>query len=140
MNSSYDILVAGGGVSGVAAAVTAGRSGAGVLLIERDGFLGGVGYSGLFQYICGLYLNGDAFPTVALNKGITSEIAALLNKLSPQKTIKKMGLVYVLPYSREDLLSVLNSLCYNEPDLTVLRNTTIVSVEKTCPVMPLNGK
>lgn len=130
MNNSYDIVVAGGGVSGVAAAVAAARSGISTLLIERDNFLGGVGYSGLFQYICGLYLIGDAFPTGTLNQGIVSEIAALLNKLSPQKTIKKMGLVYVLPYSREDLLSVLNSLCYNEPDLTVLRNTTVISVEK----------
>lgn len=129
MNSSYDIVVAGGGVSGVSAAVAAGRSGASTLLIERDSFLGGVGYSGLFHYICGLYLNDDAFPTGTLNQGIVSEIAALLNKLSPKKTIKKVGLVYVLPYSREDLLSVLNSLCYNEPDLTVLRNTTVVSVE-----------
>ena len=130
MNRSFDIVVAGGGVSGVAAAVAAARCGASTLLVEKDGFLGGAGYSGLFQYICGLYLNGDAFPAKTLNEGIVREIAERLNKLSPQKMIKKIGLVYVLPYSREDLLSVFNSLCYNEPDLTVLQNRTVVSVEK----------
>lgn len=36
-----DVLVCGGGVSGVAAAVTAARNGAKTLLIERAGFLGG---------------------------------------------------------------------------------------------------
>lgn len=130
MNNSFDIIVVGGGVAGTAAAITAARSGASTLLIERDSFLGGVGYSGLFQYICGLYLSGDAFPTETLNQGIVREIVALLNDLPAEKTIKKMGLVYVLSYCREDLLSVFTSLCSNESKLTVLRNTTAVSVEK----------
>ena len=44
----YDIVVCGGGLSGVAAAVQAKRSGAGsVLLIERYGFLGGMATAGL---------------------------------------------------------------------------------------------
>ena len=42
-----DVLVAGGGISGVAAAIAAARSGAEVLLVERNGFLGGVATAGL---------------------------------------------------------------------------------------------
>jgi len=38
-----DVLVAGGGPAGVAAALSAARSGARVLLIEKNGFLGGSG-------------------------------------------------------------------------------------------------
>lgn len=37
----YDVVVAGGGVSGSAAAVSAARSGASVLVLEQSGYLGG---------------------------------------------------------------------------------------------------
>ena len=40
--ASYDVLVAGGGPSGVAAAICAAREGASVLLVERYAFLGGL--------------------------------------------------------------------------------------------------
>jgi len=43
----YDVLVAGGGVAGIAAACSAARSGAKTLLIERYGFLGGMATAGL---------------------------------------------------------------------------------------------
>ncbi|MFZ3138104.1 MAG: FAD-dependent oxidoreductase [Thermodesulfovibrionales bacterium] len=127
---SCDVLVVGGGVSGTAAALAAARGGARVILSEKERFLGGVGYSGLFQYMCGLYLNGDAFPAETLNTGIVREIVGLFKKVSPQRTIIKIGQVYVLPYSRDDLRAVLTTLCHNESTLTVLHNTTAVSVEK----------
>jgi hypothetical protein len=127
---SCDVLVVGGGVSGTAAALAAARGGARVILAEKERFLGGIGYSGLFQYMCGLYLNGDAFPAETLNTGIVREIVGLFNKVTPQRTIKKIGQVYVLPYSREDLRTVLTALCHNESTLTVLHDATAVSVEK----------
>ena len=37
----YDVVIAGGGVSGVAAGIAAGRSGAKTLVIEQSGYLGG---------------------------------------------------------------------------------------------------
>ncbi|MFB0522667.1 MAG: FAD-dependent oxidoreductase, partial [Candidatus Bathyarchaeia archaeon] len=37
-----DVVVAGGGIAGVAAAVAAAKSKAEVLLVERNGYLGGV--------------------------------------------------------------------------------------------------
>ena len=46
-----DVIVAGGGISGVAAAVAAARSGADVLLVERNGFLGGVATASLMASI-----------------------------------------------------------------------------------------
>jgi len=39
--SEYEVIVAGGGTAGIAAAVAAARNGANIVLIERYGFLGG---------------------------------------------------------------------------------------------------
>ena len=47
VDERYDILVAGGGPGGTAAAVCAARLGAKVLLVEATGCLGGMGTSGL---------------------------------------------------------------------------------------------
>ena len=44
---AYDVIVAGGGVAGTAAAVSSASLGARTLLIERYGFLGGLGTAGL---------------------------------------------------------------------------------------------
>jgi len=46
-SEKVDVLVAGGGLAGVAAAVTAARNGATVLLAEREGCLGGMATIGL---------------------------------------------------------------------------------------------
>ena len=37
----YDVVVAGGGVSGATSAIAAGRQGASVLVVEQNGYLGG---------------------------------------------------------------------------------------------------
>ena len=50
---SYDLVVAGGGPAGIAAAVTAGRRGLKVALLESQGALGGVWTSGLLSCLLG---------------------------------------------------------------------------------------
>jgi ribulose 1,5-bisphosphate synthetase/thiazole synthase len=47
-----DVLVVGGGPAGCAAAIAAAREGAGTLLIEQFGFLGGMGTAGLVPAFC----------------------------------------------------------------------------------------
>ena len=51
--STYDVIVAGGGPAGIAAAVSAARLGAKTALIERYGILGGMLTSGHVQPILG---------------------------------------------------------------------------------------
>ena len=125
-----DVLVIGGGVAGTLAAVAAARVGARTLLAERETYLGGTGYAGLLQHICGLYLNGDAVPADTLNKGLVREVAALLLRYSPKTGIQKIGKVYVLPYEREGLRIVLETLCRNENRLMVMRENAVESVER----------
>lgn len=126
---SCELLIAGGGVAGVCAAVAAARSGVRTLLVERQRYLGGTGYAGMLHHLCGLYLNGDGIPEETLNHGLTSEIAGLLRACAPQKTVQKIGQVYVLPYAANDLHEVLTAAVENEKELTVLRNATVTGVE-----------
>ena len=53
----YDVVVLGGGPSGIAAAASAARMGRRTLLVERYGFLGGMGTAAGVTNFCGLHAN-----------------------------------------------------------------------------------
>ncbi|WP_342132746.1 FAD-dependent oxidoreductase [Hydrogenophaga sp. OTU3427] len=53
----YDVVVLGGGPAGIAAAASAARGGCTTLLIERYGFLGGMGTAAGVTNFCGLHAN-----------------------------------------------------------------------------------
>jgi hypothetical protein len=125
-----DTLVIGAGASGVAAAIAAARQNVKTILVEKDSFPGGTAYAGMFQYICGLYLNGSEFPADTLNSGLSREISSLLKQASPDQMIKKIGRVYLLNCSPDHLKAVLTSLCESENNLTFFRNTTATEVDK----------
>ena len=66
-----DVLVAGAGVSGCAAAVAAARVGAKTMLLERNGVLGGVATAGLMANIGNTYLDRDGRVVI---HGIAKEV------------------------------------------------------------------
>ena len=53
----YDVVVLGGGPAGMTAAVAAARAGRSTLLVERYGFLGGMGTAAGVTNFCGLHAN-----------------------------------------------------------------------------------
>ena len=55
--AEVDVAVLGGGPAGIAAAASAARHGARVLLVERYGFLGGMGTAAGVTNFCGLHAN-----------------------------------------------------------------------------------
>ncbi|MGI2259285.1 FAD-dependent oxidoreductase [Shewanella sp. GXUN23E] len=57
--AEIDVLVAGGGPAGVAAAETAAACGKSTYLIEKYGFCGGAAVAGLSGTICGMYMASD---------------------------------------------------------------------------------
>jgi len=76
----YDVVVLGGGPSGITAAAAAGRSGRTAILIERYGFLGGAGTVASVSNFCGLHANvhGEIKQVV---HGLADEILARLERL-----------------------------------------------------------
>jgi len=76
-----DVLVAGGGSAGLAAAASAARNGARVILVERYGYLTGLHASARVGSFCGFHINIGGRP-VQLVKGIGGEI---LDRLKARK-------------------------------------------------------
>ncbi len=64
----YDVVVAGGGTAGVAAAISAAREGAKTLVVEQNGHLGGIAVSGI-PFLGSLDTNGQV-----VNKGVFLEL------------------------------------------------------------------
>src|SRR5258707_2172804 len=76
----YEVAVLGGWPAGIAAAVAAARAGRRTLLIERYGFLGGMGTAAGVTNFCGLHANvfGEMHRVV---QGIASELLARIDRL-----------------------------------------------------------
>src|SRR5260221_4918766 len=76
----YEVVVLGGGPAGIAAAVAAARAGRQTLLIERYGFLGGMGTAAGVTNFCGLHANvhGQMHRVV---QGIASELLTRIDRL-----------------------------------------------------------
>ena len=76
----YEIAVLGGGPAGIAAAVAAARAGRRTLLIERYGFLGGMGTAAGVTNFCGLHANVHG-EMRRLVQGIASELLSRIDRL-----------------------------------------------------------
>jgi hypothetical protein len=76
----YEVVVLGGGPAGLAAAVAASRAGRRTLLIERYGFLGGMGTAAGVTNFCGLHANvyGEMHRVV---QGVASDLLARIDRL-----------------------------------------------------------
>jgi hypothetical protein len=76
----WDVVVLGGGPAGIAAAVAAARAGRSTLLVERYGFLGGMGTAAGVTNFCGLHANvhGEIRQVV---HGVAGELLARIDAL-----------------------------------------------------------
>ncbi len=103
----FDVIVAGGGSAGVAAAVASARTGASTLLIERFGCLGGAAAMRSVVTYCGLYTATD--PPRRVVRGIADEIQhALKSNSALTGPVRHRG-VYVV-FEPETLKFVLDDL------------------------------
>lgn len=106
---NYDVVIVGGGASGVAAYVAAERLGAKVVLLEKYGFLGGQAVSAFIGTICGLYLRDKRackFKTTRFAEEFASEFDS-----NPEST--REGLWY-LPYDIFDFERITSKFVKNK--------------------------
>jgi len=107
----HQVVVAGGGPSGVIAALAAARSGADTLLVERYAFLGGNGTAGLMTCYNG-FRNQRVPEALQTVKGIPAEYIAELVRLggvadsdtyerSIQHDVAKGDIPYTVPFDAE---------------------------------------
>src|SRR5215211_9282879 len=85
VSGEYEVVVLGGGPAGIAAAAAAAGHGRKTLLVERYGFLGGMGTAAGVTNFCGLYANvhGEIRQVV---HGIADELLVRIDRLGGLNT------------------------------------------------------
>ena len=76
----FDVVVIGGGPAGLAACVSAAKHGARTLLVERYGFLGGMGTAGGVTNFAGLYARKDGEMRQVVH-GVVDDLLARIDAL-----------------------------------------------------------
>ena len=124
------VLIAGGGISGITAAIVAKKLGLDVILTERYGFLGGISTAGLLGTFCGFYTVNEDGTLFQIVKGFGAELLNRLkaiNALGPVRIID--GKAGILPYDSTSLRIVTDQLI-REYDIKIYLHSLAVSVSQ----------
>jgi hypothetical protein len=119
----YDVIVAGGGSAGVAAAIGASRTGARTLLIERGPCLGGAATLRNVVTYCGLFTREGEQVVF----GIADEVLAHLKSLDAVGDPRRFNAVAVV-FDPESVKVVLDRLC-REAAVDVRLHTLLIGAE-----------
>jgi hypothetical protein len=125
--ATFDVAVVGGGSAGLAAAVASARVGARTLLVERHGFLGGMGTASLVHTICGLYLLRSEPGAVLANPGFAAELAGRLLAAGAARPPVRIGRLDVLPHHPTGLATVADTIVAETANLTLRLHTEVLA-------------
>ncbi|HXJ81512.1 MAG TPA: FAD-dependent oxidoreductase [Candidatus Methylomirabilis sp.] len=127
---NYDVVVAGGGAAGLAAAIAAAGCGARTALVERYGFLGGMATAGMLGTICGLYRTCAAGPAEPLNEGFAQAFARQLQRSTGCGEPVRRGRTYVLPYTPFAFACLADELATSAEGLDVYLHAYLVGIDR----------
>jgi flavin-dependent dehydrogenase len=138
VEDQYDILVAGGGPAGSAAAICAARMGAKVLLVEATGCLGGMSTSGLVNTFGPM---GDGERTLV--GGFTLELIEEMHArgfLGPEVTPQYWVTHYNrwIPFNPESLKRLLDEYCI-QAGVEIRYFTRVVDADADAKGHKING-
>lgn len=131
--SRFDVVVAGGGFAGVAAALAAARLGARTLLVERDAALGGNATAALVHTICGFFEpaateEAGEIPRGA-HGGLVRRVVERLVEAGACGAPERAGRSFVLPTRPPEIAPVLGRLCAGTQGLEVTLGAEVVAAE-----------
>ena len=121
MNKKWDLIVAGGGTSGVAAAISAARAGCKVLIIEKNSFLGGTATAALVTPM----MKNITDSGKNLTQGIVLEV---LDRLAKTGNSAKFNDGNPGWFNPEMLKCVLDDFC-EENKVVTLFDTVVIGTE-----------
>jgi FAD dependent oxidoreductase len=125
LESELDLLVAGGGSAGVAAAVTGARLGLRTLLVEEMPFLGGMSTGGAVGTYCGFFLRERDGSLAPLVGGFPLELASELRARGDAYGPIPFKESAALPYVPWGVKRLLEERVRAEPRLRVLLHTRL---------------
>ena len=105
-----DVVVIGGGASGIAAAYTAAEAGLKVMLIEKNSFLGGMATAAYVGTICGLYYRSTSSDFDFVRNGFAKMFSDQLAEVSASSPITGQQGLKFLPYQREAFINLAEKL------------------------------
>ncbi|MFI0469958.1 MULTISPECIES: FAD-dependent oxidoreductase [Saccharopolyspora] len=125
MTQHYDVIVAGGGSGGVAAAIGASRAGARTLLIERGPCLGGAATLRNVVTYCGLYTRDDKQQAVF---GVADEVITALREMGAISEPTRFTAVAAV-FDPESVKRVSDELCA-QAGVDVLLHTHVLGADR----------
>jgi hypothetical protein len=112
MNTEPDILIVGGGIAGVSAAVAASRKGLSVMMLEKNNFPGGKATAAYVGTVCGLYLTGPGNPRSVVS-GFPMSFAGQLLQTGNSSICTHADRLHFISYLLEDFAAVCNRFLTN---------------------------
>ena len=125
-----EILIVGAGAAGVAAAVVAARAGADVLLVEKNGFAGGMATSAYVGTVCGLYFRNTQDQFVPAVNGFTQWFCDTLGERSGTTAVAGRDGLKFLPYDRLAFMRICDDVLL-DAGVNVLYHSTLNQVHVT---------
>ncbi len=119
MNKNYDLIVCGGGISGICAAIGAAREGLKTLIIEKYGFFGGMATTALVNPFMNYFDMDDR--SLVINKGLFTKI---IEKLEEYGGLHENKCTF-----NEEILKIVLDRMIREQGIDTLFHSKIVSAE-----------